>query len=66
MVPLAVPCVRLGANACVAHRPLRNKSARLLCLRQRSRIYSHSMVPMGLGVRSSRTRLMPSTSWVMR
>jgi len=28
--------------------------------------YSHSMVPMGLGVRSSRTRLMPSTSWVMR
>ncbi len=28
--------------------------------------YSHSMVPMGLGVRSSRTRLIPSTSWVMR
>ena len=28
--------------------------------------YSHSMVPMGLGVRSYRTRLMPSTSWVMR
>jgi len=28
--------------------------------------YSHSMVPMGLGVRSMRTRLMPSTSWVMR
>ena len=28
--------------------------------------YSHSMVPMGLGVRSIRTRLMPSTSWVMR
>ena len=28
--------------------------------------YSHSMVPMGLGVRSNRTRLMPSTSWVIR
>ena len=28
--------------------------------------YSHSMVPMGLGVRSIRTRLMPSTSWVIR
>ena len=28
--------------------------------------YSHSMVPMGFGVRSSRTRLIPSTSWVMR
>ena len=28
--------------------------------------YSHAMVPMGLGVRSYRTRLMPSTSWVMR
>ena len=28
--------------------------------------HSHSMVPMGLGVRSIRTRLMPSTSWVMR
>ena len=28
--------------------------------------YSHSMVPMGLGVRSYRTRLMPSTSWVIR
>ena len=28
--------------------------------------YSHSMVPMGLGVRSIRTRLMPGTSWVMR
>ena len=39
---LAVPCVRLGANACVAHRPRRNKSARSSCLRQRSLIYSHS------------------------
>ena len=28
--------------------------------------YSHSIVPMGLGVRSRQTRLMPSTSWVMR
>ena len=28
--------------------------------------YSHSIVPMGLGVKSIRTRLMPSTSWVMR
>ena len=28
--------------------------------------YSHSIVPMGLGVRSRHTRLMPSTSWVMR
>lgn len=28
--------------------------------------YSHSMVPMGLGVRSIRTRLIPGTSWVMR
>ena len=28
--------------------------------------YSHSIVPMGLGVRSMRTRLMPSTSWVIR
>ena len=28
--------------------------------------YSHSMVPMGLGVRSRQTRLMPSTSLVMR
>ena len=28
--------------------------------------YSHSIVPTGLGVRSSRTRLMPSTSAVIR
>ena len=28
--------------------------------------YSHSIVPIGLGVRSSSTRLTPSTSWVMR
>ena len=28
--------------------------------------HSHSMVPVGLGVRSMRTRLMPSTSEVMR
>ena len=28
--------------------------------------YSHSMVPVGLGVRSKSTRLMPSTSEVMR
>jgi len=28
--------------------------------------YSHSMVPMGLGVRSIRTRLIPGTSWVIR
>ena len=28
--------------------------------------HSHSMVPMGFGVRSSRTRLMPSTSCVIR
>lgn len=28
--------------------------------------YSHSIVPMGLGVRSRRTRLMPSTSEVIR
>lgn len=27
--------------------------------------YSHSIVPIGLGVRSMRTRLMPSTSWVI-
>ena len=31
-----------------------------------SRYYSHSMVPTGLGVRSINTRLMPSTSAVMR
>lgn len=29
-------------------------------------IYSHSIVPIGLGVRSITTRLIPSTSWVMR
>jgi len=28
--------------------------------------YSHSIVPTGFGVRSKRTRLMPSTSAVMR
>ena len=31
-----------------------------------TRGHSHSMVPMGLGVRSMTTRLIPGTSWVMR
>lgn len=29
-------------------------------------IYSHSIVPTGFGVRSNRTLLTPSTSWVIR
>ena len=33
---------------------------------QKHDLYSHSMVPVGFGVRSYRTRLMPSTSAVMR
>ena len=28
--------------------------------------YSHSIVPLGLGVRSYKTRLTPGTSWVIR
>ena len=59
-------CAPCRQSGCVAHRPRRNKSICLFCHRQRKLIYSHSMVPMGLGVRSSRTRLMPSASWVIR
>ena len=66
MGPLAVPDGFLGANACVIHRPRRNKPACLLCHRQRKLVYSHSIVPVGLGVKSYRTRLMPGTSAVMR
>ena len=40
------------------HNYLQNRTA--------TRGHSHSMVPMGLGVMSKTTRLMPSTSWVIR
>ena len=66
MVPLAVPGIFLAPKRFVICRPLRNKSSRFFRHRRRSMIYSHSMVPMGLGVRSIRTRLIPSTSWVIR
>ena len=33
--PFAVPCVRLGANACVAHRP--RHTLMLCCIRHRRR-----------------------------
>ena len=42
---------------------------RLFCLFARlvaSRVYSHSIVPIGLGVKSIRTLLIPGTSWVIR
>ena len=35
-LPVAVPCVRLGANAGVAHRPLPTLRPRYICHRQRS------------------------------
>ena len=43
MIPLAVPDIFLAPKRFVICRPRRNKSARLLCLRQRSLIYSHSI-----------------------
>ena len=34
--PFAVPCVRLGVNACVAHRPRHTLRLRCICHRQRA------------------------------
>ena len=61
-VTVAVPCVRLADNAAALHTD-RGHSLRSLLLPQAALgDYSHSIVPMGFGVRSRRTRLMPSTS----
>ncbi len=46
-------------------RPLHSKNFCFIVRRTRKNSYSHSIVPMGLGVRSKSTRLMPSTSCVI-
>ena len=42
--PLAVPDIFLAPKGIVSYRPLRNKSSRFFCHRQRSMIYSHSLL----------------------